>query len=163
METEIIKSQIDRELNPLPKKVFIAIPRDTQRAIGVKIFDENKKMVGFIQKLSIHMAVNHPFWCTITRVLIHKKDNNIAHAMIDVNKDLMTETFDADCHIDTYEMLAPDAFVTLDPAKNPTNQQLKDSLGCRICGMKTEVMFTDKDGAKCEKHRGQATQLLAGS
>jgi hypothetical protein len=51
-------------------------------------------------------------------------------------------------------------YVTFDGSKNPTIQQLRDYLGCRVCGQKTDIMYSGKDGSRCEKHREQSTEIL---
>lgn len=167
MESNISKREdgpiIDRELNPPITFLKIEVPRYVNKVFMVNLRDQNDKEVGFVRELTVNLHIKNGMTCTGKRIVVARKNPMRPGAMsfevmVDKDNKVVEETFTCPCVLDGYETQAE--FVAFDAAKNPTDKQLRDYLGCRICGRKTDVMYQDKDGAKCEKHRGQATEIL---
>lgn len=153
MNNEI--TNIDRTLNPLIDYLKICVPRNVSNIRMTNLYDREGNKVPLIQELNIKLGVRASIMtCTGKRVLRITKNQ----VMLDSKREVMTEEFTCPCAIDTYDLET--SFVAFDPSSNPTNKQLRDYLGCRVCGLKTDVMYNGKDGARCEKHRDQTTEIL---
>lgn len=153
---------IDRALNPIIDFVKIIIPTRSPNIYLVTLRDKNDKEIGFVRNINIILDIrNKGYRCKGERYLIESRKGTVAHIKVDAKGKEMTEEFECPCVLDIYELgIDTDAAVTFEANKNPSNRQLKDVLGCRICGQFSDVMFNDKDGIKCERHRGQTTEIL---
>lgn len=154
---EIIPSDggIDRELNPPIDFVAISVPRGRAMPSAVYVWDRAGKEIGFIESVAIYIDCRKPeFICRGIRVL-RKTKNTI---MVDKDGNVMTEPFECPCLLDAYDF-GTNASVCFDASRNPTDRQLRDVLGCRVCGMKTSVMYRGKDGVRCSAHRGDLTEI----
>lgn len=162
MSTDIIPAPIDRTLNPFIDFAHIVLPNDKPVPFAVSVLNRNGKEIGFIRNIEIVIDIrNRGYICKGTRFVVESR-NGLANKMkLDNNNEPVMEDFQCPCTLEVYESaIGPDAYVSFDAEKNPSTKQLRDALGCRVCGFTTDVMFQDQDGVKCEKHRGQATQIL---
>jgi hypothetical protein len=158
MSTEIVP--IDRELNPVIDFAHIILPQDKPTPFMVHILDRHGKQIGFVRNIEIVIDIrNKHFICKGTRFVVENRNGLSGKVRLDEKNEPMLENFECPCRLDVYDGAYSDGFVAFDPSKNPSERQLRDSLGCRVCGITTDVMFNDRDGIKCEKHRGQATQI----
>jgi hypothetical protein len=152
---QLAVSPIDRELNPPIDFVAISVPRGRPMPSAVYVWDRAGKEIGFIESVAIYIDCRSPqFICRGVRVL-RKTKNTI---MTDGNGKVMTEPFECPCLLDAYDF-GTDASVCFDASRNPTDRQLRDVLGCRVCGKKTSVMYRGKDGVRCSEHGGDLTEI----